>query len=385
MSAVAPFTIDMYLPGFPAIELEFAEQGVERTMAAYLVGVTVGQLVYGPISDRFGRKPPLYFGFILYALGAIGCAMANSMSMLIIMRILQALGACAGLVIGRAIVRDRCQPHEAARAFATLMAIVALGPILAPMLGGWVVTAVGWRGVFVFQALLGVALLIMMHTLMNESLPPGSVLTLHPGDIARRYARLIADPVLVGYSLVGGFGMGAMFCYVTGAPTVMAESFGLSPQQFGWMLGLNGLAFMAASRINVLSLRKRGPKEVLRSAMFWPIGVASIFALLAYLLSLPIWAVICLQLTFFVSTARTFPHSSALALAPHGKEAGAASAMMGSLQSFIATFAGIAVAIFNDGTVPTLAMLMIGSTLLAALSFLWVGRRQPTSEMYSCS
>ena len=121
MSAVAPFTIDMYLPGFPAIEREFAEQGVERTMAAYLVGVTVGQLVYGPLSDRFGRKPPLYFGFVLYALGAMGCAFASNMSMLILMRVFQALGACAGLVIGRAIVRDRCQPHEAARAFAALV------------------------------------------------------------------------------------------------------------------------------------------------------------------------------------------------------------------------------------------------------------------------
>ncbi|MFL6547724.1 MAG: multidrug effflux MFS transporter [Povalibacter sp.] len=372
MSAVGPFTIDMYLPGFPAIEREFAEQGVERTMAAYLVGVTVGQLVYGPISDRYGRKPPLYFGFVLYALGAIGCALASNMSVLILMRVLQALGACAGLVIGRAIVRDRCQPHEAARAFATLMAIVALGPILAPMLGGWVVTAVGWRGVFVFQALLGVALLIMMHTLLTETMLPTAALTLHPRDIARRYTRLIKDPVLVGYSLVGGFGMGTMFCYVTGAPTVMADTFDLSPQQFGWMLGLNGLAFMTASRLNVLSLRNHSPNDVLRRAIRWPILIASIFALLAYWLSLPVWAVICLQLTFFVCTARTLPHTSALALAPHGRDAGAASAMMGSLQSFIATFAGMAVAVFNDGTLSTLAILMIGGAALAALSYFWV-------------
>ena len=372
MSAVAPFTIDMYLPGFPAIEREFAEQGVERTMAAYLVGVTIGQLVYGPISDRFGRKPPLYVGFVLYALGALGCALATSMSMLIVMRVFQALGACAGLVIGRAIVRDRCQPHEAARAFAMLMSIVALGPILAPMLGGWVVTVVGWRGVFVFQVALGVSLLVMMHTLLTESLPPTSTSTLNPIRLARNYGRLLRDPILVGYSLVGGFGMGSMFCYVTGAPTVMADTFHLSPQQFGWMLGLNGLAFMTASRLNVLSLRKQTPTAVLRSAIRWPIFVALGFAALAYFLDLPIWAVIALQLTFFVTTARTLPHTSALALAPHGQEAGAASAMMGSLQSFIAMFAGMAVAWFNDGTLPTLALLMCTAAALAALSFMWV-------------
>ena len=377
MSAIGPFTIDMYLPGFPAIEREFAEQGVERTMAAYLVGITVGQLIYGPISDRYGRKPPLYFGFILYALGGLGCALASSMMMLIAMRVVQALGACAGLVIARAIVRDRCEPHEAARAFATLMAIVALGPIIAPMLGGWVVTVVGWRGVFVFQALLGVAVLLMMHGLMEESLPPGAALPLHAGQIARRYARLARDPILVGYSLVGGFGMGSMFCYVTGAPTTMAEVFQLAPDQFGWMLGLNGLAFMTASRLNMLALRCRTPKEVLRSAIRWPTGVATLFMVSASVFVLPLWSTICLQLLFFVSTARTMPHTSALALAPHGKEAGAASALMGSLQSLTATFAGIAVAIFNNSTLSRLGMLLFAGALLAWLSFVWVTRREP--------
>ena len=372
MSAVGPFTIDMYLPGFPDIERDLAEQGVERTMAAYLVGITVGQLIYGPISDRFGRKPPLYFGFALYALGSVGCALAGNLSILMLMRVTQALGACAGFVIGRAIVRDRCEPHEAARAFATLMAVVAIGPIIAPMLGGWVVTAVGWRGVFVFQALLGVALLIMMHKLLTESLSPSAVLPIHPGDIARRYLRLSKEPILVGYSMVSGFGMGTMFCYVTGAPIVMAEAYELSPQQFGWMLGLNGLAFMTASRLNMLALRDRKPKEVLREAIRWPLAVSVLFLVLALCLRLPLWAVISLQLLFFVSTARTMPHTSALALAPHGREAGAASALMGSLQSLISTLAGVAVAVFNDGTLPTLIMLLVGGGLLSLLSFLWV-------------
>jgi DHA1 family bicyclomycin/chloramphenicol resistance-like MFS transporter len=375
MSAVGPFTIDMYLPGFPAIERDLAEDGVERTMAAYLVGITIGQLIYGPISDRFGRKPPLYFGFALYALGAIGCALATDMSMLIGMRVLQAFGACGGLVIARAIVRDRCQPHEAARAFATLMAIVALGPILAPILGGWVVIAVGWRGVFVFQAGLGVALLITMHLLLTETLSPSAVQPLHPGQIARRYWQLMRDPVLVGYSMVAGFGMGSMFCYVTGAPTVMADTFALSPEQFGWMLGLNGLAFMSASRINMVALRDKQPKEVLRKAIRWPTFVGVLLLVLALWVPLTVWAVIAMQLLFFTCTARTMPHTSALALAPHGHQAGAASSMMGSLQSLTATFAGVAVAIFNDGTLPTLAMLMIAAAVLAWISFAWVGRR----------
>ena len=159
MAAVGPVSIDMYLPGFPAIEREFGVRGVETTMASYLVGLAVSQLFYGPISDRFGRKPPLYFGFALYALGAAGCALATSMPALTLMRVVQALGGSAGFVIGRAIVRDRCEPHEAARAFSLLMMIVALGPVLAPVAGGFVVTHFGWRGTFVFQAALGVTLL----------------------------------------------------------------------------------------------------------------------------------------------------------------------------------------------------------------------------------
>src|SRR4029453_6597119 len=142
---VGPVSIDMYLPGFPAIERGFAPRGVETTMAAYLVGIAVSQLFYGPISDRFGRKPPLYFGFALYALGAVGCALAGSMSALTLLRVVQALGGSAGFVIGRAIVRDRCQPHEAARAFSLLMMIGGLGPVLAPPAGGLVVTHLGWR------------------------------------------------------------------------------------------------------------------------------------------------------------------------------------------------------------------------------------------------
>ena len=213
MTAVGPVSIDMYLPGFPLIERELAEQGIERTMASYLLGIAFGQLFYGPISDRFGRKPPLYVGFALYALGALGCAFANSMFMLMSMRVLQALGGCAGMVIARAIVRDRCQPHEAARAFSILMMIVSLGPIVAPTLGGWVVTAFGWRAVFIFQALLGVSLMIAMHSMMTESRDPAHVVPLNFRQVARSYVRLLKDRSLVAYSMVGGFAMAALFCY----------------------------------------------------------------------------------------------------------------------------------------------------------------------------
>jgi MFS transporter, DHA1 family, multidrug resistance protein len=372
MAAVGPVSIDMYLPGFPAIEREFGVRGVETTMAAYLIGIAVSQLFYGPLSDYFGRKPPLYFAFALYSAGAIGCALAGSMPALTLMRIVQALGGSAGFVIGRAIVRDRCEPHEAARAFSLLMMIVALGPVLAPVAGGVVVTHWGWRATFLFQAALGLALVAATHFALRESRPAWAVTPLNFANVFRTYLRLSVDRTLVGYSLVGGFGMGALFSYVTGAPTVLTQRYDLSPQQFGLLIGLNGLAFMTASRLNIIALRTRGPRELLARYVWMPLLLGGALLVLTWFWAVPLWTVVGLQLLFFVAVGRVTPHVSALALAPHGADAGAASALMGALQSVVAMLSGFAVAVFNDGTVSTLAAIMAVSAALTLGSYLWV-------------
>ena len=371
MAAVGPVSIDMYLPGFPAIEREFGVRGVETTMAAYLVGIAVSQLFYGPISDRFGRRPPLYFGFALYAIGAAGCALASSMPALTLLRVVQALGGSAGFVIGRAIVRDRCEPHEAARAFSLLMMIAALGPVLAPVAGGLVVTQFGWRATFVFQTALGLALLAATHFFLRESRPESAVVPLHLASVLRTYVRLCKDRALVGYSLVAGFAIGAMFAYVTGAPTVLIPRYELSPQQFGMLIGLNGLAFMTASRLNMIALRTMGPREVLARYVWMPLVFGAALLALTSLLLPPLWMVVALQLSFFITVGRVTPQVAALALAPHGAEAGAASALMGGLQSALAVAAGFAVATFNDGTVSTLAAIMTAGGALTLLSYFW--------------
>lgn len=379
MAAVGPVSIDMYLPGFPAIEREFGVRGVETTMAAYLVGLAVSQLFYGPISDRFGRKPPLYFGFALYAIGAAGCALAPSMAALTLMRVVQALGGSSGFVIGRAIVRDRCEPHEAARAFSLLMMIVALGPVLAPAAGGVVVTHFGWRATFVFQALLGLTLLAATHFALRESRPESSVRPLNLAGVFGTYMRLGADRALVGYSLVGGFGMGALFTYVTGAPTVLTQRYGLSPQEFGALIGLNGFAFMTASRLNMLALRTLGPRAVIARYVWMPVLLGAALFTLTWLWSVPLWMVVALQLSFFVAVGRVTPNVSALALAPHGADAGAASALMGALQSALAMVSGFAVATFNNGTVSTIAAIMTAGGALTLVSYWWAAAA-PSSQ-----
>jgi DHA1 family bicyclomycin/chloramphenicol resistance-like MFS transporter len=374
MTAVGPVSIDMYLPGFPAIEREFAEQGIEKTMSAYLIGIALGQLIYGPLSDRFGRKPPLYAGFTLYALGSFGCTLATDMSMLMLMRVLQALGACGGMVIGRAIIRDRCEPHEAARAFSILMAIVSAGPILAPSIGGLVVTGFGWRGVFVFQMVFALLLLIAMHVVLTESRDPRSISPFSVPTITLNYRSLMRDRTFLGYTLAGAFGMAALFAYVTGAPAVLIEGYGLSAQQFGWLLGANGFAFMAASRINIVELRKKTPGELLARAIWVPTAVGAVLVVLTLVFRVPLWLFVALQLSFFVSVARVTPHAAALGLGPYAHIAGAASAMMGALQSLIPMMVGFALAYFNNSEPTTLAVMMTIGALGAGVSYEW-GRR----------
>jgi DHA1 family bicyclomycin/chloramphenicol resistance-like MFS transporter len=368
MTAVGPVSIDMYLPGFPAIEHEFQTRGVEVTMAAFIIGLAVGQLFYGPISDRFGRKPPLYIGFAVYMIGALGCALSVNMTMLTVMRVVQALGGCAGLVIGRAIVRDRCEPHEAARAFTTLTMIVALGPVLAPAIGGVIVTHFGWRATFIVQVALALTLMLTMHRVLTES-----HVTREPnvsfGDVLRNYGRLTRDRQFMAFSLLMGFSMASMFSYVTGAPRVITHNYGLSAQQFGALIGLNGLAFMSASVLNMRALRTLTPGQVV-SRYVWASPLLGIALLvLSLLLDLPLWAVVPLQLLFFVSVGRVSPNVSALALAPHGRNAGTASALMGATQSALTTCGGLAVAIFNDGTIHTLAAIMATGASLALLCY----------------
>lgn len=373
MTAVGPVSIDMYLPGFPVIEAEFHQRGVEVTMAAFIIGISIGQLFYGPISDRFGRKPPLYVGFAVYMLGALGCALAVNMTMLTVMRVVQALGGCAGLVIGRAIVRDRCEPHEAARAFTTLTMIVALGPVLAPAVGGFIVAHFGWRATFVVQVALALTLMLTMHRVLSESHVTRDH-TVSFGDILRNYGRLSRDRRFMALSLLLGFSMASMFCYVTGAPKVITQNYGLSAQQFGALIGLNGLAFMSASMLNMRALRTLTPSQVVARYVWAPPLVGVVLLILSLLFELPLWAVVSLQLLFFVTVGRVSPNVSALALAPHGRSAGTASALMGATQSGLTTIGGLTVAIFNDGTVHTLVAIMAAGASLALVCYLSVRR-----------
>jgi len=376
MSGIGPVSIDLYLPAFPMIEGEFGTRGVERTMASYLLGLTLGQLLYGPISDRFGRKPPLYVGFVIYTIGALGCAFASSLTMLTVFRVIQGLGSCSGMTIGRAIVRDRCEPEQAARAFSTLMMIVSVAPVLAPVAGGFIVASMGWRTAFFIQAALGVCILIGIRFLVTESLDRRHVQPLHLSGALHNYWSLLKDRAFMAYSLIGGCAMASVFSYIAGAPTVLPAMYGVSPETFGWLIGINGIAFMSASRLNVRALRTAAPQKILSRVVSIPsfVGVALIITgvVANALVAVPLLIVLALQFSYFISAARLPPNVSALALAPRVRDAGAASSLMGALQSVCAMSAGFAITVANNNTLVPLAIVMTSCALLCVALHAWV-------------
>lgn len=205
LTAIGPLSIDMYLPAFPAIASSLGANSsqVERTLAAYLLGMASAQLIYGPLADRFGRKPPLYGALVLYILASAGCALAPSVEFLTVCRVFQAMGGAAGMVIPRAVVRDHYSTQDAARALSMLMLIMGIAPILAPVLGAFILSSVGWRGIFVMITLCGIALLWTLSKVMVESLPPERQIKLSWGNILRTYGGLLRHRRFMAFALSG--------------------------------------------------------------------------------------------------------------------------------------------------------------------------------------
>ncbi|CAG9175489.1 Bcr/CflA family multidrug efflux MFS transporter [Cupriavidus pinatubonensis] len=373
LTAIAPLSIDMYLPSFPALAADMRVDigQIQLTLGTFLVGLALGQAFYGPISDRFGRKPPLYVGLGLYALAAAGCAMARSAESLMLWRFLQALGGCAGMVMARAVIRDRLDAHESARAFSSMMLVMGLAPILAPIIGGAILSASGWRAIFWLLTLAGLLILALVHFRMEESLPRERAAPLHPGAIVASYTGLLRDREFLGYSLSAGFGQAGMFAYISGSPFVLIELHGIDPSHYGFVFGANALGLIGMSQLNARLVHGRTLDSVLRRAVLAPCAAGLILAAaaLAGVLVLPV-----LLAGFFVfigSLGCITPNASALALTHQGHRAGTASALMGTLQFSLGTVAGAAVSLWHDGTALPLAVVMAACGMGAVALRAW--------------
>lgn len=374
LTAIGPLSIDMYLPAFPTVERELhAPPGsVEYTLSSFFIGMALGQLIYGPLSDRFGRRRPLLAGLAIYTLASLGCAYAPSVTLLAGLRFFEALGGCAGMVITRAVVRDRCGARDSARAFSLLILVMGLAPILAPLLGGAVVAWLGWREIFLLLALYGAIGLLAVYHGLPETHDTRHEPPLRLGRVLVDYGRLLQSRSFIGYTVAGGLAFAGMFAYIAGSPFVLIELLGIPAGQFGWLFGLNALGFVVASQINARLLRTRSLTRLLHHAMRVPALAGFMLVLCSSQgwLSLPL--IMAGFFAYVASLGFVGPNATAATLATHGQQAGTASALMGALQFGIATVAGALVGFWHDGTARPLMLVMGACGVGAWLAHRWL-------------
>lgn len=361
LTAIGPLSIDLYLPSFPQMEkdLQAPAGSIEFSLATFFIGLTLGQLVYGPLSDRFGRKPLLYVGFALYTLASVGCTLADNVSSLCLWRFVQAMGGCAGIVIPNAIVRDRMGPRDAARVFSLLMLVMGLAPILAPIAGGWLLQAFGWRANFTVLIGFGLLCLAAIRWGLDESHDTRHEPPLRLRTVAGNYALLLRNRSYLGFVFSGGLVRAGMFAYIAGSPFVLIKLYGVSPQVYGWFFGMNALGLIAASQLNALMLKRQAPTTLLRRALWVPLlsGLGMTVMALAGWISLPWFAV---GFFLFVSSVGWVgPNANAAAMATHGQMAGTAAAFNGAMAFLCATLAGGLVGWLHNGTGQPLAAVML--------------------------
>jgi DHA1 family bicyclomycin/chloramphenicol resistance-like MFS transporter len=382
VTAVGPFAVDMYLPALPGIGagLSASPAAVQLSLTAYFVTIGLCQLVYGPLSDILGRKAPLYAGLVLFILGSVGCALAPSIESLIGFRVLQALGACAGMVVPRAVVRDLHTGPDAARLMSMLMLVVSISPILAPLTGSAIIAATGWRGVFWAVAAAAVCALGLLAFALPETRPVHARADATWKGALSGYRRLITDPGFLGLTLIGGFGVSSFFIYLAGSPFVLMNHYGLSQTQFSLFFAVNAASFFGAAQLNGRLAARFGMGAVIRTAAT---GVAASLLLLFALMAAGFQALPVLAGCLFVAfgfLGLVVPTSAVLSMEAHGAIAGAASALMGAIHLLVGAGAMAAAGLFADGTpLPMTAAVAVCGTLSLATTLLTL-RRPATAE-----
>ncbi|MGA9701679.1 multidrug effflux MFS transporter [Pseudomonas sp.] len=359
LSAFAPLAIDFYLPGFPAMATAFGtdEKHIQLTLAVYFGGLAIGQLIYGPLADRFGRRGPLLSGVTLFTLASFACAFAPSLEWLIGARFVQALGGCAGMVISRAVVSDKCDAVGSAKVFSQLMLVTGLAPILAPLAGGVMVGLWGWQSIFLALSLFSVMAAIAVAVGLPETFPAHQPRQPLSGSL-RRYASLLSDRVYLGYALTGGISIGGMFAYIAGSPFVFIKLYGVPAEHYGWVFGSNAAGFILMAQVNARLLAKRGPAFLL-SRTVWLYMLAALTLLgVAALRTDALWPLLVPLFICIASLGCIMPNTSACAMAGQGARAGSASALLGCIQFGVAAGAASLVGVLHDGTAMPMAMVI---------------------------
>lgn len=369
LSVIGPVAIDMYLPALPEIggQLGASTSSVQLSLMSFMAAFAVGQLIYGPISDMIGRKPPLYIGTLVFIAGSIGCALAPSVEWLIVSRFIQGIGGCAAMSLPRAIVRDEYTGAEAAQLFSLIMLVFSISPILAPLAGSVVIAFGDWRLLFWVMGAVGVFGLILSIVALKETRPKHLRTESTMGSAIRGYGMLLKDWNFLGLTFIGAFGMSAFMAFIGNSSFVFIEHYGLTPTEYSLAFSVNAISFFAVSQSTGFMVKRFGLQRVVRTAVT---GFALSMALLAGIFVAGIdsmWILSGLMFVAFGFLGLVLPTTGVLAMEEHGEFAGTASALMGTLQMVLGAVVMGIVGAFHDGTaIP----MVLGFAVCAILAFI---------------
>lgn len=367
LSAIGPFAIDMYLPALPSIgqSLGASVGAVQASLMAFFISLGIGQIIYGPVSDMVGRKPPLYFGLLLFAVASVGCALAPDVETLVVLRFIQGLGACAGMVIPRAVVRDLHTGNDAARLMSLLMLVFSVSPILAPLAGSLLIESLGWRSVFWSVTVAGVLGLVLLATSLPETRPPEQRVDSSVGSALKAYAVLLRDRRFMGLVATGAFGISSFFVYLANSSFVLIDHYGLSPRQYSIAFAVNAASFIGVSQFTGKLAGRFGMVPVVKVAVTGYVAMM-VLLLACNLLGLDqLWLMIALLLVGNGFLGLVIPTTAVLALDDHGDIAGTASALMGTLQFVTGAAMMALVGPFTDGTARPMVVGIAGCAVVA--------------------
>ncbi|WP_180039717.1 MULTISPECIES: multidrug effflux MFS transporter [unclassified Acinetobacter] len=370
LTALGPLSIDMYLPALPQMADDFGvtTQQVANSLPAYFLGLAIGQLIYGPVSDRIGRKTPLYFGLVLYICASFLCVFAKSEWSLIAARVLQALGGCVGVVIARAAIRDRLSMQASAQAFASMMIVTTIAPIIAPTLGAWVLQVFEWQYIFAVLVLVGIFCLFCVHFFFQETLPVERRLKLSLKQVLGLYGAIVQDETFRKPMLTGCFSGAILFCYISGSSAILMDGYGLSQQQFAYVFGANALGIMVFSTLNKKLANRLDVRHRLHLGNALQLcGVLILLVAGLFYLS----SIVVVMFGMFLCVASigfTGPNAMALAMSEQGSRAGTASAIMGSMQFACGLLAGVFLNFLVWSALINMALIMLLFVVVAMIT-----------------
>lgn len=371
LSALGPLAIDLYLPSFTLIADEFNTQTdhVQLSLSVYLIGLAAGQILYGPLTDKLGRRIPLIIGICLFAIASLFCALASSLNWLIALRFLQALGGCAGMVISRAIVRDLCDPKTAAKVFSQLILVNGITPMVAPLLGNLLLTYFSWHASFYFCFIFAISIGLTVLFWLPETLHPNAPKPPITTAIKQYQLLLLKERSFLSFSLISGFVLAGLFIYIGSSHFLFVELYGLTNTQYAWIFALNSLSIMLSAQLNHFLLAKQSSLYWIPKTL-WISLIAALLLILTYFLKAPVWLFTIPIMIFMGSLGVLLPNVTACAMAVDARHAGSASALMGTLQFAIAaSLSGLTAWLYNGTAYPTAIMLACCVTVAIIITF----------------